>query len=462
MKPAGAVTQTVANIQSPAVTRRPPPDRASCTAGRARPSMVPLLDRADSSVAKAHIPASVTPGTLQAKLEIGAVNDPLEREADRVADDVMNMPHTAGIGAVAPRLSRKCEACEEEDQKVQPARARGAIQAPGEVPDSVNRGLRSPGQALDSRTRALFEPRFGRSFDHVRIHTDASAAASARGISALAYTVGSDIVFADRRYDPRTSAGGRLLAHELAHTVQQSGATPTVQRTSASCPKGWDATVQADHQRALGMIDTATTKLSAYDGTNPPEVKAALEKHFKASGTGLAAQIKRNLGSISALAASLASYDCEDTSSWWCNDPGTLAKTFWCVPGVDIRVCQPLYFALPDMDRSATLIHEWFHKYGCNFDLGYQDDPGYPKQGTLTALFNADPFAQFVRDVQTSAGTTSPSAPAPAPSGSGTGTGSGGGAVGDSGSGGGIGSGGGVGSGSGGGTVGDSGSSSGG
>jgi hypothetical protein len=146
------------------------------------------------------------------------------------------------------------------------------------------------------------------------------------------------------------------------------------------------------------MLDTARTKLSSYDGTSPPEVKTALDKHFKANSTGFAGWVNLNLGYLR-LVAPLASYDCEDTSSWWCGSP-TQAKTFWCVPLIDIRVCQPLYFSEPDLERSRILIHEWVHKYGCNFDLGYQHDKDYPQQWTITALLNADPFARFVRDVQ--------------------------------------------------------------
>ena len=65
--------------------------------------------------------------------------------------------------------------------------------------------------------------RFSRDFSSVRVHTDARSAASARALNALAYTVGSDIVFAARQHAPETSAGRSLIAHELAHVVQQSG-----------------------------------------------------------------------------------------------------------------------------------------------------------------------------------------------------------------------------------------------
>ncbi len=92
-----------------------------------------------------------------------------------------------------------------------------------EVPPVVEEVLRSPGRALDDTTRAAMQSRFGHDFSHVRVHTDARAAASARAVYALAYTVGRDVVFAEGTYAPQTPAGARLLAHELAHVVQQGG-----------------------------------------------------------------------------------------------------------------------------------------------------------------------------------------------------------------------------------------------
>jgi hypothetical protein len=94
---------------------------------------------------------------------------------------------------------------------------------PATAPASVHRALSSPGRPLDPDTRGYMESRFGHDFSQVRVHTDSLAAESAREISAHAYTVGSDIAFAAGRYQPETQAGRQLLAHELAHTVQQSG-----------------------------------------------------------------------------------------------------------------------------------------------------------------------------------------------------------------------------------------------
>jgi hypothetical protein len=97
------------------------------------------------------------------------------------------------------------------------------------APPIVGEVLRSGGEPLDDATRASFGPRFGHDFGGVRVHTDARAAASADAVGALAYTVGSDIVFSSGAYAPHSGAGRRLLAHELAHTVQQGrggGAAP--------------------------------------------------------------------------------------------------------------------------------------------------------------------------------------------------------------------------------------------
>ncbi|HLG14203.1 MAG TPA: DUF4157 domain-containing protein [Blastocatellia bacterium] len=85
--------------------------------------------------------------------------------------------------------------------------------------------LNSPGQPLDTHTRAFMEPRFGHDFSQVRVHADTRAAESARTVNALAYTVGSDIAFGGGEYAPGTKGGRRLLAHELTHVVQQQGRT---------------------------------------------------------------------------------------------------------------------------------------------------------------------------------------------------------------------------------------------
>jgi len=94
---------------------------------------------------------------------------------------------------------------------------------PAVAPPIVHEVLGSPGRPLEPGVRGEMEARFGHDFSRVRVHADARAAASARAVDAAAYTVGRDVVFGAERYVPSTSAGAQLLAHELAHVVQQGG-----------------------------------------------------------------------------------------------------------------------------------------------------------------------------------------------------------------------------------------------
>ena len=121
-----------------------------------------------------------------------------------------------------PGPDGECAACRTERL----ARKRdGTGEVEAGVPPIVHDVLRSSGRPLDPATRAFMEPRFGHDFGRVRVHADARAAASARAVHALAFTVGRDIVFAPGQYAPSSTEGRRLLAHELAHVVQQRGTT---------------------------------------------------------------------------------------------------------------------------------------------------------------------------------------------------------------------------------------------
>jgi len=109
------------------------------------------------------------------------------------------------------------------DCKKKKLQRRAAGQGPEVAPPIVHDVLRSPGQPLDGATRSYFEPRFQHDFSNVQVHADARASESARSVNALAYTVGSQIAFADGHYQPGTERGQKLLAHELTHVVQQGG-----------------------------------------------------------------------------------------------------------------------------------------------------------------------------------------------------------------------------------------------
>ncbi|HEU4731911.1 MAG TPA: DUF4157 domain-containing protein [Kofleriaceae bacterium] len=195
---------------------------------------------------------------VQAKSVVGPVDDPLEREADRIAEQVMRMaaPPAGGPPAATaaatpsvirracracgkPRpaassvpvvraaggrqdelIQRKCARCEEDEVR---RKAAGEQVAAGPAPASVDEVVRSPGEPLDGATRAFMEPRFGHDFGRVRVHATERAGQSAHAIDALAYTAGEHIVFAPGQWQPGTARGRQLLAHELAHVVQQRG-----------------------------------------------------------------------------------------------------------------------------------------------------------------------------------------------------------------------------------------------
>lgn len=118
-------------------------------------------------------------------------------------------------------FAKDCEGYSNQQLKLE-RRALGQAKA-SPVPPVVDEVLRSPGQPLDATTRAFMEPRFGHDFSRVRVHTDERAASSAEAVNALAYTVGNDIVFGAKRYAPTSQEGKSLIAHELTHTIQQSG-----------------------------------------------------------------------------------------------------------------------------------------------------------------------------------------------------------------------------------------------
>lgn len=122
----------------------------------------------------------------------------------------------------------ECASCQREKPSSQLQRAAINTERVNEVPPIVHDVLRSPGQPLEAHTRSFFESRFGYDFSSVRVHTDAQAAESARLLNASAYTVGSNLVFAGQEYKPQVPEGRPLIAHELAHVIQQQGNANTV------------------------------------------------------------------------------------------------------------------------------------------------------------------------------------------------------------------------------------------
>ena len=136
-----------------------------------------------------------------------------------------------------------------------------------DTPPIVQDVLRSSGQPLDEATRAFMEPRFGHDFSHVRVHTDAEAAAAARAVNALAYTIGANVTFAAGQYQPTRETGRRLLAHELTHVVQQRHAPAPLQGTSLKVGAQGDRAEREADQFADLLVNR---------GTAPPSIAPTL------------------------------------------------------------------------------------------------------------------------------------------------------------------------------------------
>ncbi len=203
---------------------------------------------------------------LQKKLDINEPGDRYEQEADRIAEQITN-------GEVAPRTDRAISnIARVQRSPLSPA-------ATSDVPPIVHEVLSLPGQPLDQNARGFFEPRFGHDFSQVRVHADSKASESAEAVDALAYTVAPHIVFSRDHFSPNSPTGRSLIAHELAHIVQQGFPGHRLQRQEAppapelsSWEEGLIETAAA--VSTLGMGETTRTMVKAALRGFALEVKA--------------------------------------------------------------------------------------------------------------------------------------------------------------------------------------------
>lgn len=221
---------------------------------------------------------------LQAQLTIGAIDDPLEREADRVAEQVLTAPAAYAVSSATPHIQRYTE----------PSAAEKST-----LPASVDRVLASAGEPLESTLQHDMASRFGHDFSQVRVHADSAAEQSARDVNARAYTVGHQLVFGAGQFAPHSREGQRLLAHELTHVVQQSGL-----RGEGSGPGGLSADPASprDNLPAPSLMQRAV--LENDPSTAPPMACATptsniadyhLQISFAASGAQIGATDKLTL-----------------------------------------------------------------------------------------------------------------------------------------------------------------------
>jgi hypothetical protein len=390
---------------------------------------------------------------LQTKLIVGAVDDPLEREADHVAAQVMRMPDSGIMRdgpAAPPRISRKCAACgEEESVRRQPT---GAQREGGDAPAGVEDVLRAPAQGLDASTRNFFEPRFGADFGGVRVHQGTRAAESARTLNAQAYAIGGHIVLGAGAAPGRTS----LMAHELAHVMQQRGdgvlrrqPPPAPQPRPAPsceevCGEGEKCVREPDEQCSTDQM-SAVCGAQAGGGCNGGSMKAAqdgianainvldnspdspkllksLQDNFSWSKGGAPADLPAKVrATLNRALTRTGQFNlCVKCMSACGKDPDQPGKpvTVAMIYRARNRSCTgqncfalcPAFFAHP-ADQPHALAHEFHHLVlPPTGDDKYRGTPGYPAAAPVM-LFMPDAYASLVDDLKAAA----PAAPAPAP-----------------------------------------------
>jgi hypothetical protein len=215
---------------------------------------------------------------IQAQLKVSQPGDQYEQEADRVAEQVVDGQNSttsrpAAISSnsqgpsmqrmpeieddknelkkpdemAVPAISRMPEGEEDQILNRKPAEGESEEEMPPtlqtkpapnasplvkpSVASNINR-MQGGGKYLPKPVRAYFEPRMGADFSQVRVHTDSHAADTAKSINARAFTVGRNIAFGAGEYSPDTASGKKLLAHELAHVVQQKQDSASIAKRS--------------------------------------------------------------------------------------------------------------------------------------------------------------------------------------------------------------------------------------
>lgn len=171
------------------------------------------------------------PPPIQPKLSIGAPGDKYEQEADTIARKVVmqiqspvnpageTVQRQTPMLSIQPKLSFPAPSIQRQDEEATP-----------DLESSISRA-KSSGSPLDNAIRPKMEGAFGADFSGVRVHTDANSDTLNRSISARAFTTGQHIFFKKGEYNPGSSGGQELLAHELTHVVQQSGSKNELSRS---------------------------------------------------------------------------------------------------------------------------------------------------------------------------------------------------------------------------------------
>ncbi len=207
---------------------------------------------------------------FHAKLSVSQPLDSDELEADQVGSQVMRMPEPPNV--VASGGMSSCSSCMAAGTNCSTCAAQSHIHraaAASTKPPVTSAGspvaaLRGGGQPLSRSERAFFEPRLDHDFSAVRIHIDAAAGKIARSINARAFTSGNSIAFAPGEFR-QDFAGRTLLAHELAHVVQNAGGTDGTLKRQGDAGVADAGGAYATQTRVFNGVTLSDDPAYAYD-----------------------------------------------------------------------------------------------------------------------------------------------------------------------------------------------------
>jgi hypothetical protein len=307
-----------------------------------------------------------------------------------------------------------CPKCQEEQfghehERLQTKQVQSSDLEQSPIPPIVQDVLRSPGQPLDPATRAFMEPGFGHDFSRVRVHADPKAAQSTRALNALAYTVGQDLVFGAGQYAPETYTGKRLIAHELAHVLQQRSAQPPYRNTIQlyqDCPRhnpnisNPDDTIRTARNAATPIVSQALQSIQIASTTGTPE-SAAFNYIFHNPNQQQIQKISEVYTNLSGWLPGIESFICNSQDV--CEQESeegreiTYAYLGQC-RGVIVHICPAFFNSLGPHEQALAMIHEGAHHFGvCGSPERYFGETQFPPENAANVC--PDSYANFVDQV---------------------------------------------------------------
>ncbi|MEO8108812.1 MAG: DUF4157 domain-containing protein [Ginsengibacter sp.] len=172
-----------------------------------------------------------TPFIIQPKLSVNEPGDKYEHEADNIAEKIIGMP-----GSHNQAMKQSVNPLSANIHPVESSTPGNSIKTDEPFTNKIA-DAKGKGNSMDTRTQNFMSAGFGFNFSRVKIHTDDGAAKMNRQLKAKAFTVGDDIYFSQNNYDPSSQSGKHLLAHELAHTVQQSSNRLIMRKSLTDLPE---------------------------------------------------------------------------------------------------------------------------------------------------------------------------------------------------------------------------------